>query len=335
MKKLFYVCVALFAICLSCDEVDLKAPLKVISITPENNANSASSDVIIIVKFNRMISDVQGNFNGIVLAKSSGEIVIATKKIDEYNLSISIRPTEKLKCGETYTLKVEDIVSGDGEISEAFSSTFTTGVELASCSVIDGSKNVENLSNIILTFDRTIQKTLKNFSAINLVDSKLKPVDGILKFVSDDAKMVTIEFPEYLLDPGASYQITVKDVMAEDGFIINNPNIEFTVKDEPFAIVSITPENGSNNVPLDAKVVVIFNKKLQDYGLPYFTLIGSCGETWTMTPVLPKTIIFTCDTLLTNNISYRLFEFGNTVSVTGEVLGALPPYSFTVVANNL
>jgi methionine-rich copper-binding protein CopC len=338
MKKLFFICIALFAILFSCDEPDIKTPLKVTSVTPSNNAIGVSVEPTITIEFSRTISKDQGNFDGIILENSSGEIVTTAKEVTENGLSISIKPTNKLEGDKMYKLSISEIVADDGEVVRQFSSAFKTGIApltLASCSILDGAKDVENLKEIILTFDRKIQKTLANFNSINLVDSKLNPVDGILKFVSDDAKMVTIKFPEYLLDPGATYQVTVKNVTAEDGSKIEHPNIKFTIKDEPFGIVSITPENGSTVVALDTMVVVIFNKKIEGNGLPYFTIIGKCGESWTATTDKMKTITFTCDTILTNNITYSFLKFVNTVSVTGEILSELPPYSFTTVANGL
>lgn len=334
MKKLFFIIIALFAIFVSCDEFDFISNFSVISVTPSNNAINIDVESSIIVKFNKTISKDQANFAGVILLNSKGEKVPTSIKIDENYLSIIIKPIENLNGNEIFELKVDNVLSEDGTTSKSFTSSFQTksaSIRLASCSILDGSTDIKNLSEIVLCFDREIQKTLYNYNAINLVDSKLKPVSGIDKIVSDDAKSVKIVFPEFLLDPGVSYMITVDEVKAEDGSSICNPNIKFTIKDEQFAIVSFTPINGSRDVALDAKIIVSFNKKIKGHGLPYFTIEGKCGETWSSTTDKFKTVTFTCDRLLTNGTTYSLVEFGNTESVTGEVLGTLPKYAFTTI----
>ncbi len=343
MKKLFVFLAVIFAVTLtftSCEkpEDDPVLPLSVTSVTPSNNAVGVKVEDPIVLNFSRPVSKTPANLVGIVLTKSTGETVVTSMTFSDDGASVTIKPSGLLANNVIYKLAVKDVQTDDGAIVTPYSSSFTTiTTPLTVVAVVpaDGSKDLQNIKQIVFTLNKKIANTKSNLDGIRFGEYGL---DGVLiirsypllvKSISEDGLSVIISFPEYLLSAGVKYAAALDKISAEDGAFLSYSAMTFTMKDVPLAVANITPANGAKDVALDSKVVVIFNKQLKPSTIPGFTVNGYAGESWSMEFDGTKTVTFTCKTALKAESKYSLLVFGEIISASGEKLDKLPDYSFT------
>lgn len=321
----------------SCQNEEPLLPLSVTSVTPANDATGIKVDAPIVITFSRPVAKTPINLTGIVLTKSTGEVVTNSKTFNENGTSITITPNGALANNVVYKLAVKDVQTDDGAIATPFNSSFTTVSPLKVLNIIpaEGSKDLQNLKQVVFNLDKKVANTKSNIDCIRFGEFGsdgvlvVRPYPLLVKSISDDGLSVIISFPEYMLSVGVKYAAALDKLVAEDGSMLSYAATTFTMKDAPLAIANITPANGSINVALDSKVIVIFNKQLKASMVPGFTVAPKNGESWTMDFDGMKTVTFTCKTALKSETKYDFIKFGDIISYSGEKMEKLPDYSFT------
>jgi len=326
----------LFVSC-SKDEPE-RLPLTVTSVTPLNDATGVATDVPIVITFSRPVAKTPANIIGITLTKSTGEVVTNSKAFSDDGASITITPNGTLANNVIYKLAVKDVKTDDGAIVTPFNSSFTTmATPLKVLSVVpaEGSKDLQNLKQVVFTLSKKVGNTKSNLDCIRFGEFGsdgvlvVRPYPYLVKSISEDGLSVIVSFPEYMLSVGVKYAAALDKLVAEDGSVLSYAATTFTMKDVPLNVAYISPANGATGVALDSKIVVVFNKQLKPSTVPGFTVYGYSGESWTMEFDGMKTVTFTCKTALKGESKYSLMKFGDIISASGEKMDKLPDYSFT------
>lgn len=336
--RIVFIVVIWTSLVWSCQNEEPILPLSVTSVTPLNDATGVATDVPIVITFSRPVSKTPANLTGIVLTKSTGEIVTNSMAFNTDGTSVTITPNGTLANNVIYKLAIKDVQTDDGAVVTPLNSSFTTVVSpLKVLSVVpsEGSKDLQNLKQVVFTLSKKVANTNANLNGIRFGEYGS---DGVLvvrsypllvKSISEDGLSVVISFPEYMLSVGVKYAAALDKLVAEDGSVLSYAATTFTMKDAPLAVAYISPANGATGVALDSKIVVVFNKQLKPSTVPGFTVYGYSGESWTMEFDGTKTVTFTCKTALKGESKYGLMKFGDIISATGEKLDKLPDYSFT------
>ena len=335
--RIVFIVVIWASLVWSCQNEEQVLPLTVTSVTPANDATGIKVDAPIVITFSRPVTKTPINLTGIVLTKSTGEVVTNSKTFNENGTVVTITPNGTLANNTVYKLAVKDVQADDGAIVTSFNSSFTTVSPLKVLSIVpaEGSQDLNNLKQVVFTLDKKVTNTKSNIDCIRFGEFGsdgvlvVRPYPLLVKSISDDGLSVIISFPEYMLSVGVKYAAALDKLVAEDGSMLSYAATTFTMKDAPLAIANITPANGAINVALDSKVVVIFNKQMKASMVPGFTVSPKNGESWTMDFDGMKTVTFTCKTALKSETKYDFIKFGDITSYFGEKMDKLPDFSFT------
>lgn len=319
-------------------EEDPPLPLTVTSVTPQNGAVDVRVNESIVVTFSRAISKVPASVANITVTKANGSIVsIESRVVSGDGLSVVLTPKGTLAPSTVHTISVKDVTTDDGVIVTPLTATFTTvtvPLKATAISPADGSKDLENVKQVVVTFDTKLEKTSDNLDKVvfgEYISNQFYFFGGlfITKSFSEDGLSVIINFAHpYLLDAGSTYVLQATNLVGENG-AIGGAYSKFTIKDAPLAIVSFTPANGATDVALDSKVVAIFNKRMKSSVAPGFTVGPKNGELWISKFDGIKTMTFECTTALRSETTYGLIKYGDIVSAGGEKMEILPNYSFS------
>lgn len=321
----------------SCQNEEPILPLTITSVNPPDQTGKLPLSAYVDLTFSRAVSKNATNLIGIQLFNLTGAEIASTKSVNEAGTVVTIKPISDLLANTQYEVSVKDVVTDDGAVVAPFSSSFTTvmsPLKVLSIVPTEGSKDLQNLKQVVFNLDKKVANTKSNIDCIRFGEFGsdgvlvVRPYPLLVKSISDDGLSVIISFPEYMLSVGVKYAAALDKLVAEDGSMLSYAATTFTMKDAPLAIANITPANGSINVALDSKVIVIFNKQLKASMVPGFTVAPKNGESWTMDFDGMKTVTFTCKTALKSETKYDFIKFGDIISYSGEKMEKLPDYSF-------
>lgn len=309
----------------------------VTAVTPADQATGILISAEVSITFSRAISKNASTLVGIMLLDPSGAEVAATKTFNDAGTIVVIKPSAMLAQSTSYKISVKNVSTDDGAIAPVFTSTFKTlaGAPLIVSSLpANNAVDVENLTKVVVTFNKKIAKTALNIIGMDLGEYVNGTVYGfsqtqVTPTISEDGLSVTFTLAANLASPGSIYYATFRDLAAEDGGVLKAGSIKFTTKNAPLGFASITPANGATDIALNSKVVIVFNKPMKSATLPGVMIMGFPGESWMASFDGYKTLTLSCGTPLKADSKYELWKIGDIVSFSGEKMEKLPDYSFT------
>ena len=299
-------------------------PLNVISVTPVNNAAAIDFRPTITINFDKAVDNT--TISGIQLLNSAGVSISINVTVNEK--IVSLVPKADLSMGTKYTVKVSGVKATDsGVLASEFTSVFTTITPLTVVSVTptNNSTSVDYRPTIKIDFDKDVDKN--SISGIQLLNPAGTSVSSD---VTVSAKSVSL-VPKADLDMGIKYTIKVSGVKATDlGVLASDFSSVFTVKTVPLTIVSITPADKSVNVVLNAKIIIVFSKKLKSNVIDFITLTPASGTaTWSSVYDGNVTVTITPTGGMVKNMNYYISYFAGITALDGEVLPTQAEYRIT------
>lgn len=258
--------------------IDSEPP--VISIkSPADNSIDVSLNTDIVATFDEDIAPGSGN---ITIMDDQGVVEIMAVGSDNITISgnqLIINPTYDLQGLTNYYVLIDNTAIEDlfnnsfAGISNADTWNFITvdasAPAVTSLSPVDDDTGVNADANLIMTFDKTVVKTMGAITIMNSTESSIhEEIDVTTTQVSVSGNEVTIDpsvnfsdFDEYyvLIDNGA-----IQDLDGNSYPGISDPAIwNFTAGDytEP-TIVSVTPTNNAVDVSLTANLEIEFSENI-------------------------------------------------------------------------
>lgn len=229
-------------------------------VSPQSGAVEQSSDTDIVFTYNTSISEGSA-YSAITMTDTQTDETIEIEK----NISgsaLTIKPSKKLQAGHSYTAIVpaNALQNLDGKsLVSASSTTFRVSVaEIAEISPANESINAPIDTPIVIKYDSNIKKG----SAWDSISIKNKATDENVPYTAE-LKNNTIT-----LTPQSSYSYnTLYELTIPAGAIANSQGAEtaktrtftFTTKPGSLSAVSSSPQNGSENVSVDAALQITFN----------------------------------------------------------------------------
>jgi len=198
-------------------------------------------------------------------------------------------------------------------------------LNVVSVTPVNNATAIDFRPTITINFDKAVDNT--TISGIQLLNPVGTPVSSDVT-VSD--KSVSLA-PKVDLDMGFKYTVKISGVKATDtGVLASEFTSVFTVKTVPLTIVSITPADKSVNVALNAKIVIVFSKKLKNDVINYITLTPASGTaSWSSEYDGNVTVTITPTGGIVKNMNYYVDYFTGITALDGEALPTQLAYRIT------
>ena len=256
-------------------QVDTSKPA-VNSTTPAQNSVAVGTNSAITVTFNEAIDPATVNAQTLVLMKD-GTIPVAGS-LTTVGTTALFRPTGNLSTGASYTANVTTGVKdlAGNAMSANYTWNFITGTAtdttppmvIATFPAFN-SAGVALNSAMSVTFNEAIDPATINAQTFILLKDGTTQVAGNVSYVGTTAQFR----PASNLTAGVSYTATVKkgvkdlagNVPAADvswSFTTGSASDSDTVAPQ---VLSVSPPDGSKNVPVDSPLIVTFNEPVMPF----------------------------------------------------------------------
>src|SRR6266849_982468 len=266
---------ASFATTFTTGFVAVTAAPTVVSVSPPNGTSAVPVNPKIDVVASAPIS-AASPWGSAVTLSSGGVTVPGTISLSSDRTTLTFLPLSLLAVSTAYTIRVSGFTDQAGNVVTPFTSSFTTGTSsvanttqptVVSVNPAAGATGVPVTSNIVLTFNETIDPTTVNGNTIPVaLNTNLSPVLAGNYAVSG----TTVTFTPLTPLPGSTTVFVdvipngVQDISGNKN--ASNFQSSFTtamVADTtPPQVVSVTPGNGATGIGLNATVVFTFSKSL-------------------------------------------------------------------------
>jgi ATP-dependent Clp protease adapter protein ClpS len=251
-----------------------EAPPNVVSTSPANGATGVAGTSTVAVTFNKLIDAATLNAASFTVSVTSGGTPISGNiSFDATSRTGTFTPTEPLASATSYTATIASTVkdlSGNA-LATAYSFSFITaaGSDVTPPTVIAtspaaGAANVGANTTFTATFSEPMDVATINSATIALrVSATSAPVTGTVTY---NATTNTVTFtPTGPLSGGTSYSATVttaaRDV-AGNGLAATYEWSFTTVDNSAPTVTSVSPANGSVNIPVNSTVTVAFSEPM-------------------------------------------------------------------------
>lgn len=280
-----------------------------VSSSPEDEATDVAIDTDISITFDE---DIVGNLtasNQIRLGLASGPLVEAFTDMSLASVAgntITINPTEDLEYDTEYIVYFQygAVQDASGNNATAFDWTFSTGIEpdetapsIAERSPAIDASGVATDAHLILTYDEAVQLTgsglFRMYDRSN--DQLIGTIWAFDSGATIDGNVVTYDIPmdiPYGTEVYIEIENAVEDLAgnpADD--ILGNNDWYFTIEGEMDApvLVSQSPTDGADNVPVDTHLVMTFDEVVQLTGSGSFRMYNKAndeqiGVNWSFAP---------------------------------------------------
>ncbi|MDR9419798.1 Ig-like domain-containing protein [Gracilimonas sp.] len=250
------------------------SPPELVSVQPEDGATNVPIDAVVSAQFDSDI--LSSNLSDISIEDEAGnEISGITPEINSDELLIG---HDDFEYDHTYIVTIpEQVLESDtglynSEITWSFT-TVPSPPEITSTNPEDGSTGVAVDTEITATFDKGILE--QDLTNIEIVDEAGNSLSGISASISGSE--LTITNPG--LELGTTYTISIGD-----GTVINVGDIPNEAYSWSFTtilgipeVIELSPEDGSDEVSVEAPITAKFNQPINEGDLSEIRLENDSG----------------------------------------------------------
>jgi len=238
-----------------------------VTVEPADGATDVPVNTMVTGTFNKDINVVTISDLTAYLLDDAGDKVAGTLSYN--NRVMKFMPLTNLAVNKTYTFVItKDVMATDGsKLKEESRTSFTTGTGTGLQVTInppDGTTNVVVNPTITATFNEEMNLSTVGSNNIYLVDENGTLVPGTIQYDSTHT-IVSFKPTAYLL-PYSEYTFVVKkDVTSvtwdqlpadEHSTFMTGPEDNMNLE------VSVVPEDGATDVPINTMIVATFNKEM-------------------------------------------------------------------------
>ena len=272
--------------------VDNAAPT-IVSEAPSNNATSVGTNALVSVNFNKAINPVSVTGSTIQLSGGSVTEVPSSISFTPDYTRVTIVPQAPLPPSTVMTLAVTGVLGQAGTTVATKTTAFTTAAQpdftapyVINSSVQNGQTNVPVNSPFSMQFSKPMD--IGSFRPSNVYVSGGVANSIVPAAISWSADQTTISLvPNSPLNVGDNYSLCSSSMSDLDGNPQQNFCANFTAAFTPNttlpAVVSISPESATSQVPTNSPVQVLFNEPIQPTSIAQITL-KSGGNLVAVTP---------------------------------------------------
>ncbi|MFH1138872.1 MAG: Ig-like domain-containing protein [Pseudomonadota bacterium] len=265
------------------DSKDLPKTLYVDSVSPAPDAQSVSTNTVVLIKFDQTISTfyLSKDYFSIYNMTKGGILVDGKYQIydDTARSTVKITPSSNLEPNTVYQVVVKAEVRNYGgyPMNYDYVWVFTTGDDtdqvpptVTSTTPADGEKDVPINQHFFVEYSKSLDPTTineQNAKVMNATTEALQQIDIALGGKIGLADSVLEITPETKLDPSTTYQVIVSDEVTDVSgnnapLVSLNYETGATEIKDPLEVDSSDPADGATNVAPNAAVSVKFSRKL-------------------------------------------------------------------------
>ena len=246
---------------------------EVLSVSPDNGATGVALNAVITATFSQALDSATINSTNFSVRRGS-TAVAGTISLSSDGKVVSFEPSEPLMPNSSYSVYIgRGIKSVEGnELLDYRYVTFSTGVavdetppEVIRVNPADGAGAVGTNTVVEVQFSEQMDVSSINEISFRVLNGGVE-IPGKITISSGNRKVIFT--PDELLEPMTEYTInissTVRDVAG------NEMGVPFTsrfttgegVDNFQPMVVSVSPENGANGVPVDTTVTITFSEPM-------------------------------------------------------------------------
>ncbi len=281
------------------------APPTVADVNPTNGATGVPRNAKIRVLFSEPIAvDNAGN----VRLLRNGSLVSAFTTVTNGNRLVTLTPNTLLASNTVYTISVSQVRDVTGNLQPAgFTSTFTTGndadlvIPVITRYTPSYAQSVPRNVVFRVAFSEPIDPITIDASTFFIYNPAGQPALPAIISISSDGRAATLR-PEAPLLPDSQYIVQLSGFADPSGNLGNGISVLLNTTDvvdeNPPAVTSVTPANGTTGVPVNARVVVVMNESIEQTSVsdtsiqlspsvPGTVALGTDQTTLIFTPSVP------------------------------------------------
>jgi len=243
---------------------------QVIAVSPTAGANGSPVNAHVSVQISTQVNPITVT-NSAITVTAAGVPVPGTITVSSDRRNIVFQPSALLAASTLYTVAVQGFTDVEGNPVIPFTSTFTTSAsavadktafQVLTVNPINGATAVPVTNSVVLTFNKPVDATTLNSNTVFLQGASLH-LAGTLT-----ANGAVVTFTPSAPMPGSTFfQVIVENPLQDAaGNIVNTFVSSFTTgaaTDTTAPVVlSVTPNDGSLNIGLNATAVLTFSKPL-------------------------------------------------------------------------
>ena len=319
--------------------VDTQRPF-VEKLSPVANATNVPINSVVSIALNERVKEESFSTNDIYLWDHTASLRVSTTVIlGEDRNSIMIVPDVNLAVGRRYTLyisRLRDLFDNEIQARQySFTTSFeadTTAPVVTGTSIVDGYTDVPTNAVLRVRYDEPVSGLA--LEGINLLQGgSVVPIQS--RTLSDGNRQVNLTLST-LLEPNTEY------VLRAEGASDSSGNVQSQAVDTTFttaggadlrslSVSSTSPYSGQGGVPLNTRISLRYNQRLNPLNLSVYTLRSlSSGLTVPVTVSLDNedSVLLVPQEALESNASYRL-QASSAQSLTGTSYSSSSVVSFT------
>ncbi|MDP2560626.1 Ig-like domain-containing protein [Psychrobium sp. 1_MG-2023] len=267
---------------------DITAPL-VSLVDPLNEALDICENQSITVTFNEGVLRNSITADSLMLLKDGATATDGSLSLISSNTEILFSPTGLLQDNSDYTIKVAGVKDEAGNVlATEFTSTFTTGncVDLERPTVIDisplnGSTEIPVNSLVTVILNEPIDPTTVTEDTMYVIDqSSGQRIGGVLQ-VADNKSAITFTPNVPFLVGRRHYVYITTGILDLFGNALIGTSRYFDTSFEPDGtgpeIISTTIDDGATDLPINAKLAVLFDEPINALYLQQIQLQTALG----------------------------------------------------------
>ena len=262
---------------LSFTAADIAAPT-LASSTPADDATGIAVNSNIVLTFNETVQAGTGNITLFKSDNTSVEVFDVTTDVTVSGATVTLDPAADLDSLQGYYVQVASTAVKDTSnnayagISDTTTLSFTAAdiaaPTLASSSPADDATGVAVNSNIVLTFNETVQAGTGNITLFKSDNTQVEVFD-VTTDVTVSGATVTLD-PASDLDSLQGYYVQVASTAVKDtsnnayAGISDTTTLSFTAADIAApTLASSTPADDATGVAVNSNIVLTFNETVQ------------------------------------------------------------------------
>ena len=262
---------------LSFTAADIAAPT-LASSSPADDATGVAVNSNIVLTFNETVQAGTGNITLFKSDNTSVEVFDVTTDVTVSGTTVTLDPASDLDSSQGYYVQVastavkdtgNNAYAGIGDTTTlSFTAADIAAPTLASSSPADDATGVAVNSNIVLTFNETVQAGTGNITLFKSDNTQVEVFD-VTTDVTVSGATVTLD-PASDLDSSQGYYVQVASTAVEDtsnnayAGIGDTTTLSFTAADivAP-TLASSSPADDATGVAVNSNIVLTFNETVQ------------------------------------------------------------------------
>ncbi len=318
-----------------------RAAATIVSVTPGENTTGVGLNRTVTAAFSRDI-DADTVTTETFVVSASGSAIDGVVSYDEETKEATFTPENPLSPDVTYEASIisDGLLDADGvALGSGKTWEFTTSPRpvISSVSPADGEQNAPINSTIVVTFDRPMDKDSVE-AAVSLATSGGDAVTGTTVYEFDGVDYKATFTPDSPFSAGTNYVITISGAVESAAGVALGSAATFSFTASPRPVVeSLSPSDDGTDVPLDAAVVVTFDRAMDAASAE--AAVGVAVQGGSDVPGTAAyddsggvyTVTFSPEAILDPDTVYDVTVESTAQSATGSTLGTNATYSFTTI----